>query len=87
MSNYVYGSLSLKICEKGLLIRGSLVQAHPEAQESQEQSWDFLLHKAFVYKAYHDFLLLLNVYDSSVIIAQKSDISPIRVTCLKVSGF
>jgi hypothetical protein len=24
------------------------VQAHPEAQESQEQSWDFLLHKAFL---------------------------------------
>jgi hypothetical protein len=48
MSNYLYGSLSLKISEKGLLIRGSLVQAHPEAQESQEQSWDFLLHKAFL---------------------------------------
>ena len=31
MSNYLYSSLSLKISEKGLLIRGSLVQAHPEA--------------------------------------------------------
>ena len=31
MSNYLYSLLSLKISEKGLLIRGSLVQAHPEA--------------------------------------------------------
>jgi hypothetical protein len=31
-----------------------LVQAHPEAQESQEKSWDFLLHKAFIYKAFRD---------------------------------
>ena len=35
MSNYLYGSLSLKISEKGLLIRGSLVQAHPEAPKKE----------------------------------------------------
>ena len=30
-------------------------QAHPEAQESQPQGWDFLFYNTSVYKGFHDF--------------------------------
>ena len=50
MSNYLYSLLSLKISEKGLLIRGSLVQAHPEAPN--KESCKSMIYGTFLFLAF-----------------------------------